>query len=156
MSSKEIGYGPRAAPRPPLGVARRRSRDLTVRTRARRLAPLAIGGVILALAIVFGILLEQVVLAQSAFRLADISKQLTEEQSRHQELLLKAARLESGDRIERIARDRLGMVEPRHTEYVVADIRTGDDRSIAGVTPGGAASKTARAMAADATEGENP
>jgi cell division protein FtsB len=78
-------------------------------------------------AIVAGVLLEQVVLAQSAFELAELRQNLAAAETRHEELLLEAANLDSATRIERYARNSLGMVEPAPgtIEYIVADVRTG-------------------------------
>jgi len=72
---------------------------------------------------VFGVLLEQVVLAQSAFELSRIQRQMVEIEERHQALVLEATKLESPGRIERYARSRLGMVEPATVKYIVADIK---------------------------------
>jgi cell division protein FtsL len=77
--------------------------------------------------IVFGVLLERVVLSQSAFKLATMRRQLEAAQSRHEELLLEASRLASPDRIEHFARTNLGMVDPAIVEYIVADVPTADD-----------------------------
>ncbi len=110
------------AARPPLRVVRRRSKGLIQRRGGRKLAPWGIAGVIGVVALIFGILLEQVILAQSAFHLTELRQQIVEVETRHEELLLEAARLESPDRIERYARSVLGMVDPRDHEYVVADV----------------------------------
>jgi cell division protein FtsL len=95
-----------------------------VRSRPRRLAPVVIFGAIAVLGIVFTILLEQVVLAQSAFKLARIRERLVAAETRHHELLIDASMLESSDRIEWVARNRLHMVEPApdKVHYIVADI----------------------------------
>jgi cell division protein FtsL len=107
-----------------LRVARRGSRNLIKRSNSRRLAPLTIMVGLCALAIVFGILLEQVVLAQSAFKLARVRTKVVEAESNHQELLLEAAKLESSRRIEKFAREELGMIEPApgQVEYLIADV----------------------------------
>ena len=78
-------------------------------------------------AIVMGVLLEQVVLAQSAFELAKLRKDMVAAEAKHEELLLEAARMDSATRIERYARRSLGMVDPApgSVEYIVADVRTG-------------------------------
>jgi cell division protein FtsL len=80
--------------------------------------------VIVCAALIFGVLLEQVVLAQSAFKLADLRGQLLEAESDHEELLLESAKLDSAARIERFARSSLGMVDPPPggVEYLVADV----------------------------------
>lgn len=120
-----------------LKVVRRGSRKLIKRDRSRRLASLAILGGIVAIAVVFGVLLEQVVLAQSAFKMTRVRERLAEAEERHQELLLQAATLESSDRIERFARDELGMVEPGpgDVQYLSADIVLGSRRTAANTAP---------------------
>lgn len=120
-----------------LKVVRRGSRKLIKRARSRRLASLAILGGIVAIAVVFGVLLEQVVLAQSAFKLTRVRERLAEAEENHQELLLQAAKLESSDRIERFARDELGMVDPApgDVQYLSADIVPGARRSVANTAP---------------------
>jgi cell division protein FtsL len=79
---------------------------------------------IVAGAIVFGVLLEQVVLAQSAFKLTSIRQSLTIAEARHEELLLEAAKLDSAARVEKYARTELGMIDPvpSTVRYIVADI----------------------------------
>lgn len=107
---------------PQLALVRRRSRNLIRRGESRRLAPMVIVGAIVAVTLVFGVLLEQVVLAQSAFKLAHVRDRLVIAERRQEELRLEAARLESPARIERYARDVLGMVDPEQVTYIVADI----------------------------------
>lgn len=110
-----------------------------------------IGGVVVVIALVFGILLEQVVLAQSAFRLTEQRARLQAAEERHETLRRTAARLESPARIERFARGVLGMVDPVATgvQYIVADIRPpgtseGDSSSAGGIAVGdGAGTGTA-------------
>lgn len=111
----------RPAPRE-LRVVRRRSRRLIKRQASRRVAPLALASVVLIGTIVVAVLLERVVLSQSAFELARLRKRVAAAEARHQELLLEAARLESPGRIERVARVRLGMVDPVSVNYIVADV----------------------------------
>ena len=82
-------------------------------------------------ALITGVLLEQVVLAQSAFKLQDIDKQLAQTETRQEELLAEMAELESPGRIERYARTALGMVDPSSIEYIVARVRTGTDNRLA-------------------------
>jgi cell division protein FtsL len=110
--------------RPPVRATRRRSRKLIVRKGTRRIAPLTIAGAMVVLAVVFTVLLEQVVLAQSAFKLASLREELFEAEETRQELRLEAERLANSDRIERIARDELGMIDPDPTvaNFVYADI----------------------------------
>jgi cell division protein FtsB len=143
MSGRATGSRsrPTSATRSPeaaqLKVVRRSSKKLIKRERATRLAPLAILGGIVAIAIVFGVLLEQVVLAQSAFKLTRVRERLAVAEEHHQELLLQAAKLESSDRIARFARDELGMVEPApgDVQYLSADIHPLRRRSLASIAP---------------------
>jgi cell division protein FtsB len=90
-------------------------------------------------AIVMGVLLEQVVLAQSAFELAKLRKDVVAAEATQEELLLQAARLDSATRIERYARRSLGMVDPApgSVEYIVANVRTGDGLGRTSVREGG-------------------
>ena len=115
----------RTSGRPELRVIRkRRSRSLIKRTNARRISVYIAGG-ILAAAIVAAVLLEQVVLAQSAFHLSDLRRDLQTAEEKREELLLEAAQLDSSARIERYARENLGMVDPvpGGVHYIVADIK---------------------------------
>jgi cell division protein FtsL len=109
-----------------LKVVRRRHRSLIKRTPHSKLVVATIAGAIVAGAILFGILLEQVVLAQSAFKLTKVRERLVAEEARHEELLLEAASLDSSARIERYAREVLGMVDPGpgQVNYIVADLGT--------------------------------
>jgi cell division protein FtsL len=105
-----------------------------VRAGSRRLASFGIAATIVVLGVVFAVLLEQVVLAQSAFKLKGIQDDLVSAETRHRELMLEAAKLESSERIERFAHDRLGMIKPdvRTVGYIQADvIRRGDGARIA-------------------------
>ncbi len=119
---------PKAKPRPSLRVASSQAAPQASpkAAPARKTWPL-VATVLFAVALIFGVLLEQVILAQSAFELAQVRKDLTEAQSLHEELLLDAATLESPGRIETYARHKIGMVDPDPltTQYVVADIKTG-------------------------------
>ena len=114
-----------AAPQQKL-VQRRKSKRLIKRTGARRLAPFTILATIAIGAVIAGVLLEQVVLAQSAFKLTHIREELAEAQENREVLMLEAAKLDSAARIERYARENLGMVEPEphNVRYIVADIRS--------------------------------
>ena len=64
------------------------------------------------LALVFGVLLEQVILAQSAFKMARVRREMIRADATNQELLLQMTRLSSPQRIETYARGQLGMTEP--------------------------------------------
>ncbi|MBA2272592.1 MAG: cell division protein FtsL [Actinobacteria bacterium] len=112
---------PRLAPG--LEVVRRRSKGLIRRSPVRRLAPAAILGAIGVVAVIFAILLEQVILAQSAFELSRLRSDLATVQARHERAMFEASQLESPERIERYARDELGMIEPPLSEYVIADVK---------------------------------
>ncbi|MGH2729010.1 MAG: hypothetical protein ACRDJI_00210 [Actinomycetota bacterium] len=109
----------------------------SVTTSGLRRAPL-IASALCVVMIVFGVLLERVILSQSAFKLATVRRQLEAAQSRHEELLLEASRLASPDRVEDFARTNLGMVDPVAVEYIVADVPAAEDglRSRLGARPG--------------------
>jgi cell division protein FtsB len=112
----------RIGARPGLAVVRRRSRALIKRRTPRRVAPVVIGVAIFVATVVFGVVLEQIVLAQSAFKMARLTEALARAETTQQELLLQATRLESPTRIQRFARARLGMVQPHEIDYLVADV----------------------------------
>lgn len=115
----------RVPERPELKVVRRRQNPkLIKRTGARRLAPFTILAVIAIGAIIAAILLEQVVLAQSAFKLTHIRQELAKAEEDREVLMLEAAKLDSAARIERYARENLGMVDPspNNVRYIVANI----------------------------------
>lgn len=114
-----------------LRVVRRSGRTLIKRSGSRRTAPWFIVAMIMVGALITGVLLEQVVLAQSAFKLQDIDKRLAQAETRQEELLAEMAELESPGRIERYARVSLGMVDPTSIEYIVARVRTGTDNRLA-------------------------
>ena len=126
---------PRTRPKNPgLRLVRRRSRSLIRRGFSTRLAPSVIVASIGVVIVVVAVLLEQVVLAQSAFKLAKVREQVVRAEVEHQELLLEATRLGSPGRIEKYAMEELGMVKPgpEHIDYVVADIKgLGDDSFLA-------------------------
>ena len=132
MSTVAVRRARPAPARTRLTVARRKkARGLLKRTGARRAMPGYLIVTIVVLAIVAGVLLEQVMLAQSAFRLSDINKSLASAEARQEELLAELAELESPGRIERYARTQLGMTDPAVVEYIVANVRLGTDNRIA-------------------------
>jgi cell division protein FtsB len=117
---------PERSKRPELRVLnRRRGRGLIKRSGSRRIAPLTILATIAIGAVIAGILLEQVVLAQSAFKLTEIRQDLAVAEENREVLMLEAAKLDSAARIERYAREELGMIDPapHDVRYIVADIR---------------------------------
>lgn len=113
--------------KPELKVVSRRKRKGLINRAGTRIAPFTILAVIAIGGIVAGILLEQVVLAQSAFKLTKIRQELTIAEENREVLMLEAAKLDSAARIERYARENLGMVDPppHMVRYIVADIRSG-------------------------------
>ena len=149
----------KAPERPELKVVRRRKNQrLIKRTGARRMAPFTILAVIAIGAIVAAVLLEQVVLAQSAFKLTHIREQLAEAEEDREVLMLEAAKLDSAARIERYARENLGMVDPspQNVRYIVANIpnRKLDNLAIAnGARYGDVGSGAENAAAVGASEG---
>ena len=114
-----------------LRVVRRSSRSLIKRSGSRKTAPIAIVGTIALVAVIAGVLITQVVLAQSAYKLQEINKKLAQAETHQEELLAEMALLESPGRIERYARTNLGMVEPTSIEYIVAKVRVGSDNRLA-------------------------
>ena len=97
MSTRSSQMGARERDnRSHLRVVRRGSRGLLVRGGSRRLVSYGIAASIVVLAVVFAVLLEQVVLAQSAFKLKGIQDRLIAAESRHKDLMLEAARLLCG------------------------------------------------------------
>ncbi|MDQ4095494.1 MAG: cell division protein FtsL [Actinomycetota bacterium] len=122
------------AKNPGLRLVRRRSRKLIRRGMSTRLAPTAIVATIGVIAVVIAVLLMQVVLAQSAFKLSKVRQEVVEAEAEHQELLLEATRLGSPGRIEKYAMEELGMVKPKPSDvdYIVADVKgLGDDSLLA-------------------------
>lgn len=145
---------PRRSAKADLKVVSRRKKKGLINRAGTRLAPLTILAVIAIGGIVAGILLEQVVLAQSAFKLTKIRQELTVAEENREVLMLEAAKLESAARIERYARDTLGMVDPApgNVRYIVADIRprmrTGSSLAVgSGITPQGASGEAALGLA---------
>jgi cell division protein FtsL len=147
----------RAAPRPaqqpehpPLTVVRRQPARAPMPADSRRLAKLLIVGAIGVTIIIFTVVLEQVVLAQSAFHLTKIRAELSAAESQHQELLVEATRLENPTRIESYARARLGMIDPPYVDYLVARISQESDERPARHGAAGPLPSTGRAAASGA------
>lgn len=90
----------------------------------RRVSPL----VVLAIACVLGtvalVLVERVMLAQSAFELTRLMERVEAADERRSELAFEVARRENPGRIEHYARTQLGMVDPDPAtiQYIVADV----------------------------------
>lgn len=97
------------------------------------MAPVVVIGAILVAATIFTVLLEQVVLAQTGFKMAQLREEMAKAESEHAKLVLKAARLSSSERIEKVAVDQLGMVQPKPEQirYVVANVRVREDQYLA-------------------------
>lgn len=112
---------------PSLHLLRRRNKKNVKRSSVRGTLTTVGIACVLAGAIIFAVLLEQVVLAQSAFELGTLREDMAAAESLHESILLEAAKLDNAARIERYARQSLGMVEPAPgtVQYVVADVRTG-------------------------------
>ncbi|MDQ3646935.1 MAG: cell division protein FtsL [Actinomycetota bacterium] len=107
---------------PPLKAVRKRSRHLNKKG-SHRITPLLVVATICAAAVIAGVVLEQVVLAQSAFKVVRLRDRTAAAEARHEELLLEAARLEAPGRIERVAREEIGMIDAPAPSYIVADIK---------------------------------
>jgi cell division protein FtsL len=101
-------------------------RGLIKRGASRRVAPVVVVGAIMFAATIFGVLLMQVVLAQTGFKMATMREQTLKAEAENARLVLRAAKLANLERIERVAKTRLGMVspDPAHVRYIVADIKT--------------------------------
>jgi cell division protein FtsL len=154
--SAQAAPAPTAArPEPRLGLMRRRSRSLMKRGAGTRLAPFVVLAGICVAAVVFGVLLEQVILAQSAFKMAGVRREMVAAQARNQELLLEMTKLSRPQRIESYARAQLGMVDPAGVEYLVADVGS-SDRRIALFHPGRGPRSTRSAAAASASDEDSP
>jgi cell division protein FtsL len=84
-------------------------------------------GLICVFTIIFGVLFTRVVLVKTSFKLQKLQEDLVAAEEMHEELLLEAAKMESPERIERVARA-MGMIEPPTVNYIVAHIpqRSGD------------------------------
>jgi len=126
----------RTSPSPPradLRVVRRKRRGLIQRSASRKATPLVVGGIIMVALLIATVLLEQVLMAQSAFKLGEIRQRTERAEAKQQELVLQVTQLENKERIEAFARTQLGMVESNaaNSEYMVADIELGSDARIA-------------------------
>lgn len=90
----------------------------------RRVSPLAIVAVACVLGTVALVLVERVMLAQSAFELTRLMERVEAADERRSELTFEVARRENPGRIEQYARTQLGMVDPDPTkiQYIVADV----------------------------------
>ncbi|MDQ3956858.1 MAG: cell division protein FtsL [Actinomycetota bacterium] len=114
----------------------------------RRISPLVVVAVLSVIGIVFGVLLERVMLAQSAFELTRLMERVEAADQRRSELTFEVARRENPGRIEHYARTELGMVDPDPAtlRYIVADVAQrgrgarGDESLRAHVAGRGAAS----------------
>jgi hypothetical protein len=86
---------------------------------------------ILVIATIFAVLLEQVVLAQTGFKMAQLRDDLVKAEARQAELVMHSAKLSSSERIERYAISNLGMVRAERVEYIVANVRAPGARRLA-------------------------
>jgi cell division protein FtsL len=90
----------------------------------RRVSPLVILAIVCVLGTVALVLVERVMLAQSAFELTRLMERVEAADERRSELAFEVARRENPGRIEHIARTKLGMVDPdpAKIQYIVADV----------------------------------
>lgn len=90
----------------------------------RRVSPLVVLAVACVLGTVALVMVERVMLAQSAFELTRLMERVEAADERRSELAFEVARRENPGRIERYARTELGMVDPDPAtiEYIVADV----------------------------------
>jgi cell division protein FtsL len=145
--------------KPGLALVRRRPRSPLRRAFTTSLAPLVVLASVLVAAAIAGVLLEHIVLTKSAFELSKIREEVTVAEARHQELLLQATKLASPGRIERYARNELGMVdaETAATRYVVAEIKGLGGEFVFARSQQGESLAPATGIAVDAgAPGENP
>lgn len=87
----------------------------------RRRSPASVLGtlaVVLLFASLFGVVVFQVFLVQTQFRLDDLNRRVTAEEATARDLGLRTAELEAPERIVRDARDRLGMIPPGDVVYL--------------------------------------
>lgn len=137
--------------RPSLSVVRRNKKGLIKRGSSRRVAPaLVLLGILIA-ATIGTILLEQVVLAQSAFKLAGMREELEVAEEQHSQLLLEAAKLGSSERIKRVAMNELGMKYPDDAGYIVANVKSGWTNQLAQSPTNAAARAAAASISAEDT-----
>jgi cell division protein FtsL len=92
----------------------------TIRQKSkRRVKAMALAaGIVAAAAVVFGLVLVNIFLAQSSFRLSDLEGQVAEQEARYRQLRFEVARAESPERIAHIA-SRLGLRAPDKQEYIL-------------------------------------
>ena len=90
----------------------------------RRVSPLVVLAIVCVLGTVALVLVERVMLAQSAFELTRLMERVEAADERRSELAFEVARRENPGRIEHYARTQLGMVDPDPTkiEYIVANV----------------------------------
>jgi cell division protein FtsL len=102
----------------PTGPLVREAGKSTTRARGRvSAAVLLTTGIILAAAVVFGLVLVNIFLAQSSFRLSDLQARVAEQETRYLELRFEVARGESPERIVQKAAE-LGLGAPEKQEYI--------------------------------------
>lgn len=89
-----------------------------VRATARSRLVLAIAAAVTLAAIVFGLVLLNIYLAQSSFRLAELEQQVTQQQELYRKMRLQAATAESPEKIAAAAAG-LGLVAPQEQGYIV-------------------------------------
>jgi cell division protein FtsL len=90
----------------------------------RRVSPLVFLAIVCVLGTVALVLVERVMLAQSAFELTRLMERVEAADERRSELAFEVARRENPGRIEHYARTKLGMVDPdpASIQYIVADV----------------------------------
>ena len=87
----------------------------------RRIPWTVVIGLICVFTVIFGVLFARVVLVKTSFKLQTLQEDLVTAEEIHEELLLEAAKMESPERIARVARS-MGMIDPPTVNYIVADI----------------------------------
>lgn len=118
VTRRTTATGARSAAAAP--ARRRRQDELEVlpRTPGRGVRVLAVLGMVLAFAVVFGLVAFHAVLAAQQDQLDRARADVAEARAQHADLRLEVATLSSPERIVSVAEQRLGMVQPREVAYL--------------------------------------
>jgi hypothetical protein len=78
---------------------------------------MVVAGLALCGAVIFGLVLVNIYLAQSSFRLADLQSRIAEEEASYRQFRLEVAMRESPEKVAKMAGD-LGLAPPEKQEYI--------------------------------------
>ena len=95
-----------------------KTRPVSIRARRQQTRLIVAASFLLVLLGVFSLIVSQVLIAQSQFRLERLKVRADSAQDQYQRLRLEVAQLESPDRIIIDAQNRLGMVTPERVTYL--------------------------------------